>query len=310
MKKDESNKAKSGGSYPMRVVSRLTGLTPDVIRAWERRYGAITPDRTAGNARRYSSHEIRRLELLREAVSRGHQIGEIGSLGDAELRELSQDVLERHQESPIAALRDGYLECIERWDVAGAEAHLARAASLHGPRAIVLEVVAPILREVGQRWAQGGMSVAQEHAVSAQVRGLLATLLRTTPSDPGAMRIVCAAPEGHEHELGAMLGAVLAAQRGLAPVYLGPNVPLSDLEAAMASSGARVALLSVARDVPSRELKKLSEGLRAIAQRVDLWLGLPSGHPLANVEGLRVFHSFEDLDVALAHRAGGVVPVA
>lgn len=308
MKKDESTKTKSSGSYPMRVVSRLTGLTPDVIRAWERRYGAITPDRTAGNARRYSSHEIRRLELLREAVARGHQIGEIGALADAQLSELTQDVFEPRAESPVSALREAYLECIARWDVRGAEAHLARAASLYGPRAIAIEVVAPILREVGDRWARGALSVAQEHAVSAQVRGLLATLLRTTPNDPGAPRIVCGAPEGHEHELGAMLGAVLAAQRGLAPVYLGPNVPLSDLHATMTSSHAKVALLSVAREVPARELKKLAEGLRALAQQAELWLGLPAGHPLANLDGARVFHSFEDLDVALVHYAGGAIP--
>lgn len=301
---EASESERAAGSYPMRVVARLTGLSPDVIRAWERRYGAITPDRTAGNARRYSSTEVRRLQLLREAVTRGHQIGDIGALSTDDLRTLTSEPVDAPSATFAAGTVEAYLAAVSSWDLRGAEAQLARAASLHEPRALVLDVVRPILVAVGERWAHEAMSVAQEHAVSAQMRGLLGTLLRTASVDPGAPRIVCCAPEGHEHELGAMIGAVLAALRGMAPFYIGPNVPLAEAEAAASRSGARVVLFSLARDVSGRERARLTEGLESIAKRLDVWIGCPGGHALSHVQGAMVFHTYEDLEVALTHRAG------
>ena len=75
----------------MRVVVRLTGLSADTLRAWERRYAAIAPGRTVGNARRYTEAQVRRLELLREAVSRGHAIGDVVELDDAAIAQLVRE---------------------------------------------------------------------------------------------------------------------------------------------------------------------------------------------------------------------------
>ena len=84
------------GEYSMRVVTRMTGLSADTIRAWERRYGAVVPARTDGNTRRYSASDVRRLGLLKEATDRGHRIGDIAKLSEGELAEIagSADLLE------------------------------------------------------------------------------------------------------------------------------------------------------------------------------------------------------------------------
>lgn len=295
-------------TYPMRVVTRLTGLTADTIRVWERRYGAVRPERTEGNARRYSSDEIRRLTLLRDAVGRGHAIGEIGALPDDELEKLSST---RDDGAPTgaghtgrwAAILDAYLEAIERYDMRRADEILTRAAVLTSPRELALEVVAPLLREVGERWADGALTVAQEHVVSGQCQSLLGTMLRASALDAGAPRIVLAAPEGHEHDLGVLIAGVLAAGRGVVPVHLGANVPWSELMGAIRRSSAEVVLLGVSRDLDEAELRKASTEIRRLAERTEVWIGAPVGHAIAGLDDrVRVFHAFEPLDAALAHR--------
>lgn len=287
-------------SFPMRVVTRMTGLSADVVRVWERRYAAITPDRTDGNARRYSSADIERLTLLRDAIAAGHAISAVAHLPNARLRALAA---QPESADPSPSL-ERYLDAITRLDLPRAEAILARASQLLGPRAMVLELVLPLLRTVGDRWHAGALSVAEEHAVSAQVRAHLATLIRTTPVPDGAPRIVIGTPPGQRHEMGAQMAAVLASSRGLSPIYLGPDVPFEEIRDACDRSGAKIAALSILV-VPDdaaarrRELK----GLEALAKTLEVWVGAPSGHPALGVEGVRPMADFLVFEAALTHRS-------
>ena len=297
-------------TYPMRVVTRLTGLTADTIRVWERRYGAVRPERTQGNVRRYSSTEIRRLTLLREAISRGHAIGEIGALPDEELERLTNAPPEGDVGEPEASARgrwwpivEGYLEAIERYDLRRADEILTRTAVLTSPRELALEIMLPMLREVGDRWQHGATTIAQEHVVSGQAKSLLGTLLRAGATDPGAPKIVLAAPEGNHHDLGAMIAGVLAATRGAVPVHLGADVPWSELSLAVRRAGADVLLLAFTRDLGREELRRATEEIRRLADEIDVWIGTPHGHSIGKVDRrVRVFHDFDDLDAELADR--------
>ncbi|MBN8610138.1 MAG: MerR family transcriptional regulator [Deltaproteobacteria bacterium] len=289
-------------TFPMRVVTRMTGLTADVVRVWERRYGAITPARTEGNARRYSSHDIERLTRLRDAIAAGHSIGDIANLADARLTALAASRDPITETRPILA---PYLEAMSELDLPRGEALLARASQLLGPRAMVLDVVLPLLREVGDRWVAGKLTVAEEHAVSAQIRAHLAVLLRTTVLPTGAPRVVFATPPGHRHELGAMMAAVLASARGVSPIYLGPDVPFEEVEGACLRSRATVVVLSVLtlhesavdRRHELRAMEKLSE-------RIETWVGAPPGHPALDAKGVRPMSDFAAFEAALTHRFG------
>ena len=289
-------------TFPMRVVTRMTGLTADVVRVWERRYGAITPARTEGNARRYSSHDIERLTRLRDAIAAGHSIGDIANLADARLTALAASRDAITETRPILA---PYLEAMSELDLPRGEALLARASQLLGPRAMVLDVVLPLLREVGDRYAAGSLTVAEEHAVSAQIRAHLAILLRTTVLPAGAPRMVFGTPPGHRHELGAMMAAVLASARGVSPIYLGPDVPFEEVEGACVRSRAAVAVLSVLIVHESavdrrRELRATEK----LAERIETWVGAPPGHPLLRAIGIRPMTDFGALEAALTHRLG------
>lgn len=284
----------------MRVVTRLTGLSADVVRVWERRHHAIEPDRTRGNARRYSSRDIRRLELLRDAVAAGHSIGAIARLPDEILAKLAASAPAPSPSAPF----EPYLEAIAALELPRAEAILARHAQLLGPRETVLEFVQPLLREVGDRWHDGRLSVASEHAASAQIRALLSTLARSRSLPVGAPRMVLATPPGQRHELGALMAAVLAAERGVAPVYLGPDLPWDELRRAYIETRAQVVTLSA---LVTGELARVREdvvALEALARDFEIWVGGPPNHPLLRARGVRAFNDFLSFEAALTHRFG------
>lgn len=293
------------GYYPMRVVTRLTGLSADTIRAWERRYGAVFPERTGGNARRYSAEQVRRLVLLREATSRGHSISEVAQLSGDELLRLAYSETGGLQQRPThQQVIDEYLAAVRKFEAQAAQSILTRTMSMMLPEDAVFRMVIPLLHQVGKGWCEGSLSIAHEHLVSSQLRGLLGTMLRHAAPRMGFGRIVIATPPKHDHEFGSLIGAFIASTRGLEPIYLGTNMPFAELERVMAVSRAEILLLSIVREVSeSEEAAHLEQGVRNLSEAYEVWLGLPEHHSLASKAGpVRQFHRFEDFDTALVHR--------
>ena len=294
--------------YPMRVVSRVTGLPGDTIRAWERRYSAVEPRRTAGNARRYSGADIRKLSLLRTLTERGQSIGAIASLDRETLETLLTDD-DRAGADPRATaptdslerLRADYFDAIARMDTARASRLLFRAAAVLDNRELVFDLIVPLVREIGIRWENGSLGIAQEHFVSAELRSLLATRMRAQPADPGAPRIVVATPSEFRHEFGILAAAMLANGRGLDVLYLGADLPADELVWAVESARPAVLVLGVARSPSNEEMRQLEATLARVAGKTDVWLGCPPDLALSVLpKGVRLFHSFADFDVAVA----------
>lgn len=300
-----SNVKEMSGLYPMRVVSRLTGLSADTIRVWERRYGAVDPDRTDGNKRRYSGGHVRRLVLLRRATEVGHSIGQIVQLPDSELRRLigesSPDV--GSQVSLYAAIVEDYLNAVFEYDVRRAESILTRTATILPPMTLTLEVIVPLMRRVGEAWIADQIRIAHEHIISGQLRSLLGSLLRHEQPATGAPRIIVATPPRHLHEFGAIIGAFMAAGRGFEPIYLGTHMPLEEIADAAEQSGAALVLLSIARDCEPGEAQELVAGISSLAKQHEVWLGIPENHELSRLPlPARLLHRYEDLDTALTSR--------
>jgi methanogenic corrinoid protein MtbC1 len=288
--------------FPMRVVTRTTGLTSDLVRAWERRYKAIEPGRTGGNARRYSQADIARLELLRDAVAEGHAISRVASLDNQALDKLRMSRKESQQKLTTESVLERYLAAIARYDLPAAEALLSRAAQLLGPRETVLNVVSPLMRTVGERWHAGDTTVAEEHAVSAQIRGLLATLLRTATLPSGAPRILVGAPAGHHHELGALIASVLAAEAGVQPIYLGPDVPWKELGVAAKAARATLIVLAMSLRPEAPTIRREQTELARLSKSIDVWLGTPSNYAVQAGAKVRSFHDYTTFETALTHR--------
>ena len=280
--------------YPVRLVAVRTGLSPHVLRAWERRSGVVTPTRTAGGQRLYSDLDVERLLRLRRLTERGHAIGRIATLPLDELARLDEESAERGSargagrpgdtgapELPeqarseiVAAAVATALQATRRLDTVGLQAVLERAAVTLGVPVFIDQVVAPALAQIGHGWSERSVSVAQEHMATAVFRRVLGWLLRVYEATSGAPRIVVATPPGHGHELGALMAAASAAAEGWSVTYLGPDLPVADLIAAAGQAGARaVAISAVYQPNGADLLSALRETRAGLGEDVALLAG-------------------------------------
>ena len=256
----------------MGVVTRRTGLSPDVLRVWERRYGVVRPTRSEGGQRMYSAADLERLQLLRRLVDAGHRIAKIATLDLDALERLA--VEERNERQPLAgdsrdasAMRASALEAAAALDGLAVEAILRRAALEVGTERWLDEVIGPFLEEVGERWHAGGFTPANEHLATAAARDVLGWLLRSFTPAADAAIIVVSTLADEQHELGAMIAAVLAAKAGWQVQYLGPDLPAATIAEAARQLGARVIAVSLVyaeRDASMLwELRELREAAPA-----------------------------------------------
>lgn len=296
-----SNRDSDAGEYSLGAVVRLTGLSDHTIRAWERRYGAVRPSRSPKGTRRYSEAEIERLRLLHAAVEAGHRIGDIAALSDEEI-EARLAALPKPVLRPLDELR----EALERLDPGELERLLGIQLGALGPDVFCREIALPLLREVGSRWERGEGSVASEHLLTSTTRGLLGLALRGAPRLPDAPRLVFTTPEDERHELGALVAAVTAAGAGADVTYLGPELPVEEVVAAAASTGAEAVGLSVVT-LPRGAARRYLEQLRkALPEETAMWVGGPGGSAVGPIEGVQCL-DLDDLGkciARLARRAG------
>jgi MerR family transcriptional regulator, light-induced transcriptional regulator len=291
--------------HPISVVAERTGLSPDLLRVWERRYGVVDPSRDAGGRRLYSDSDIERLRLLAQATAGGRSIGQLLELSTAELAELSRsdDAARWRPSRPVggeteASFVDRAFRRTTVLDGAGLEAELSRAAAVVGAGRFMDAVVSPLCRRIGDGWHAGEVSIAQEHMATRVVQRVMGRLLVSLPVDAGAATVVVATVSGDRHEIGALLAAGAAALEGWRVTYLGADLPASEIAAAATDVSARVvALSSVYADGESliRELRKLRELLPADVELVVGGPGvsalegtvIPGLTTLADLAGLR-----------------------
>ena len=245
--------------HPIKVVVRRTGLSAHVIRVWEKRYGAVEPARTETNRRLYSDEEIARLQCLRQAIQAGHSIGRIARLPAEELEELVR------ADQAAAALtprptggsgeqegggdRGQFLEramaAVKELDAASLEEQLVRASVALSQRALIEEVIQPLMEGIGRMWREGDLRVADEHMATAVVRSFVGNMRAAFQVSESAPHVVATTPAGQLHELGALLASIVARSEGWNSTFLGPNLPAEEIAGASAQTGAGAILLSI-----------------------------------------------------------------
>ena len=246
----------SSYKYPIKVVSQITGLSVHVIRAWEKRYNVVEPDRTDTNRRLYSEEDIEKLKLLNDALHLGHHIGGIANLSLLELKML----LPKEARSPIDN-KNGLdsinlevtveetlavcLEAIKNYDAKKLESILLSASSKLTQPILIEQLIIPLVYKVGDLWHSGEIRVANEHLASSVIRGFLYNLLESYSLSNSAPVLVSGTPRGQEHELGALIAGVVAASSGWRVVYLGTNLPAEEISAVVSHLNARVVALSI-----------------------------------------------------------------
>ena len=293
--------------HAIRVAARRTGLTTATIRAWERRYGAVTPGRSEGGQRLYSDRDLVRLDTLRRLTEAGRSISAVAALSPAEAATLlAEDRAAAASASrPLTAesapdtWTDQAYARLRGLDDAGLDRTLKRAVATLGAQRFLEEVAGPLLQRVGTGWQAGEVTTAQEHLGSAVVDRVLAELADQSTAMEGSKRLAVATLPGERHALGARLVAALAALHGWRISYLGADLPASEIAAAATALGVDAVAVSMVVEggvgAAPAALRELRAGL---ASGVDLLVGgrASAGLDLAGLPaGIRRLGSLDDL---------------
>jgi DNA-binding transcriptional MerR regulator len=273
-----SRRREASPRYPIRAVSKLTGIAIDTLRAWERRYGAVKPTRD-DRGRIYTDADVARLRLLNAAVSQGHSIGRVAGLSNGQLRDLggapgAPGPLGGVAVPTPALDTTALMSALREYSAAAIDAELSRLAAVLRPVHLLQHVLMPLLTQVGNDWHRGRTRIAQEHLMSSAVRNLLGAFLRLYAPADASVRLLFATPAGERHEIAALGAAMLAASAGLGVSYLGPDLPAREIVDSVEPARAGVLVLGLTMTAPdkgrARELKTIA---RELPSGVELWAG-------------------------------------
>jgi len=226
-------------------LGRRTGISADLIRAWERRYDLLRPSRTDGGFRLYSVDDISRLRLMQHYLGRGLPAAQAAGL----VHRVQTAAIDANPGIPPGDVRKalGVLrDSLERFDDAPADRILERLLGIFAPGAVLRDVVLPYLRQLGERWACGDASIAQEHFASSFLEGWLLSMARGW-SRSGPHRAVLACVPGERHSLGLIAFGIVLRDLGWRVTYLGADAPVTAVQHAADAVDADTVVLACAR---------------------------------------------------------------
>jgi DNA-binding transcriptional MerR regulator len=257
----------SDGVLRIGELSRRAGVSPELLRAWERRYGLLRPQRSAGGLRLYTSADVERVRVMRAHLAEGLAAAEAAALA-AEAVAGDVDVAATAGLAP-AALRGELAEALDEFDEPRAQAALDRLLSLATVDTLLGEVVLPYLRELGDRWRRGEASVAQEHFASGVLRGRLLALARGWGLGIGPVAVLAGLP-GERHDLGLIAFGLALRARGWRIVFLGSDTPIETVAELSRRLEPSLVVLSA---VSAERVRPIAGELRGLAGRHRLALG-------------------------------------
>jgi len=265
----------------IKAVTQLTGLNENTLRAWERRYNALDPQRDKDGRRVYNQKDIEKLNLLSKLVQQGHLIGNIATLSIQELKTiyegLSTLIDTKEPEADLAASQieqkhlNKIINSLKKFDLSQIQSSLQNARFELSPKAIINGLVLPLMREVGSLVAESKLRISQEHLLSSLLRDHLGQLYQSlSPYDyqdkTKAKRIILTTREGDLHEFGILVAAILCRINGHETYYLGPNMPSEDLAEACSDFKIDLLILGLAAIPKQKEIVTTDQFLKDLDQ--------------------------------------------
>lgn len=249
-------------------ICEETGLSPDVIRVWERRYGFPVPVRLPSGHRRYKAEDLHRLRLMAEAVSQGHRPSLVAHCDDASLKRL----LQKDEDRSWKDLVDPLFDAVKRLDASALGELLDRGQARDHTVAFLRHCVSPLLDRVGMAWAEGHLGIHHEHFLTEILEDRLRRLRAEQKVRMGDAPILFATLPGERHRLGLLMAALTYAAKGYRTELLGVDLPVANIASAartLKASSVAVSLSIQSSGEPTRRLlldlqERLPKGCRLI----------------------------------------------
>lgn len=275
--------AEPAAPYRMATIARLTAFSPQRLRAWERRYDLLRPERGPGGHRLYGRKDLRVLRSIRQLLDAGRSIGEINEIGRDEL--LGMALSSPVSSERVDAWTRGIVEAALGMDERALQHTLDDAFASLDPEQAIGRVVLAAQRRIGSLWSQGRCTIASEHMATGlfvfRLRGLVE--VEESQAAAGAPHALCACVPGERHELGLLAIAYSLARRGVRITMLGADVPFADLYRACTLVAPRAILLSVSSkglfEASKAELLEFRQNLDPSTAVVLGGSGAPRGDP-------------------------------
>ena len=289
--------------FNIAAVERDTGLSKDVLRMWERRYGFPTPDRDANGERSYPADQVERLRLIKRLMDQGHRPGKLIAAPVQELSELAP----RRPVARVTAVDAAdenlheLLSLIKQHDAAGYQQAMQQRLARKGLQRFVQDTVAPLTRLVGAAWAEGSFAVFEEHLFTELTKRLLRQAVAALPGGSRGPRVLLTSLPEEPHALGLLMAEALLALEGAECIPLGTEMPLLEISRAASAHRAGIVALSFSSAFPQRQIPALLQKLRMVLPpEIALWAGGAGIQRLSKIDGVLLLPTLDAVASALA----------
>ncbi|PLK72156.1 hypothetical protein C0V73_08785 [Rhizobium sp. TH135] len=267
-----------------------SGVSKLLLHAWERRYGITPAERSPTGRRFYTREQVERLRLLKSCSDAGHRIGSLVPLSTEMLSRLEYELEARNALSDI-------LDAVKALDSERLQSLLQTRAERDPPEHFIRATVLPLMREIGSLWAAGDVTIAAEHMTTAQIKRILGGLFdRCPPPAVDAPRLLATTPEKEEHDMGALVATLLARLKGWNALFLGANLPASEIVDAAHRRNVRCVCLSALTGRKAPLERHLGELRAALLPSIAIWLGGAAYMAMSDMPGVLFL---QDLDAFL-----------
>lgn len=291
-----------GAGYSIRVVSRLTGISADTLRMWERRYGFPKPERNATGVRVYTPEHVERLLLVARSLKAGYRAGEVIHQSREELGEMLAGAAAVPTPMPEAGPIQPILDALLSDDIDTLRSELRRSIATQGPKGFITEIAGPLLDRVGEEWSTRRLEIRHEHLLTQVLSSQLRNLLSAYEGSTREPVILFATLTGEQHALGMEMAALYVAIAGATPRILGPDTPTDQIVHAAQCLNARAVAISISAafdtDAATSQLEWM---LDKLPDETEAWIGgkrargVTTKHPR-----LKKIVTWDELDEALA----------
>lgn len=252
------------------ALARAAGIPVETLRTWERRYGFPEAERTTSGHRRYSMATLERLRRVLSAVQLGHRPSVVLSANESDLQlllaaEPRARVIAEHAGAEVfeSERMQRWIELVRRFDGRSLDRELRTALSAFGALRFLELRLAPFVTEVGECWSRADIGVRHEHFVSERLHEFLSRHWQPLSDAASGPIIVCATPASERHTIGLQMAAFALALNNVRVVYLGGDLPATEIAQAVLQHSARAAVLSAARGVQRETVERECQALRS-----------------------------------------------
>jgi MerR family transcriptional regulator, light-induced transcriptional regulator len=256
------------------AVERETGLSKDVLRMWERRYGFPKPGRDENGEREYSAADIGKLRAVKRLMDIGLRPGKIIGLSLSDLNAMADSRQPPRRDPLTPALEQDVLTMLQTHDAPTLRNALTNLMMRQGLQKFVLESIAPLNRAVGDAWMRGELQIFEEHLYTEQLQVALRAAINAFPRESGSPRVLLTTFPSELHGLGLLMVEAMMVPEGAQCISLGPQTPLEDIRRATIAHKAHIVALSFSSAFPVRQA---TDGLallrRQLPAPVTLWAG-------------------------------------